>query len=449
MPYPMTIPQYGFGPTMPPGMYDTPPSMMNFKEGGMASSAQRVKSQGRGNDSMLVHMAPKEVAGLQALAMAHGGSLTINPQTGLPEADFLESILPTLIGAALTIGSGGVINPYMSSAIVGGIQTARTGDLGQGLLAGLGAYGGANIGAGLGSAGQAEAASTVTAEGAKAGATDAVASSATPPTPTPTPANAAFTPAPPPPPPSPTELAEISASGGAGMNYGTYNDATGSIVTQPRTALYSPTASGTTPSVLENFQQAGRGLKNVFDFSSDGVGEAARTEFGKQAGLGSFSSAIAPALFSPPEEIEAPKEESSNYEGPYTPTQRTLRYPGEEDRRRTSEYTYFTPSNPVPFAEGGLSALARNRKQKTSPRFLVGDGDGMSDDIPAIIGGKQPARLADGEFVIPADVVSHLGNGSSKAGAQKLYEMMDRIRQERTGRKRQAPEIRAEKHVPA
>ena len=82
-------------------------------------------------------------------------------------------------------------------------------------------------------------------------------------------------------------------------------------------------------------------------------------------------------------------------------------------------------------------------------RFLVGDGDGMSDDIPAMIADKQPARLADGEFVIPADVVSHLGNGSSKAGAERLHDMMRKIRKERTGREKQAPAVKAEKFMPA
>ena len=79
--------------------------------------------------------------------------------------------------------------------------------------------------------------------------------------------------------------------------------------------------------------------------------------------------------------------------------------------------------------------------------FLQGRGDGMSDSIPATINDKQPARLADGEFVVPADVVAHLGNGSSKAGAQRLYEMMARVRKARTGTTKQAPEIKAEKFV--
>jgi hypothetical protein len=73
----------------------------------------------------------------------------------------------------------------------------------------------------------------------------------------------------------------------------------------------------------------------------------------------------------------------------------------------------------------------------------------MSDDIPATINGKQPARLADGEFVIPADVVSHLGNGSSKAGAKQLYSMMDKVRSARTGNKKQGKQITPAKYMPA
>jgi hypothetical protein len=82
-------------------------------------------------------------------------------------------------------------------------------------------------------------------------------------------------------------------------------------------------------------------------------------------------------------------------------------------------------------------------------RMLKGPGDGMSDSIPAQIGRKQPARLADGEFVVPADVVSHLGNGSTDAGAKQLYAMMDKIRSARTGKKKQAPAVKANKFMPA
>jgi hypothetical protein len=81
-------------------------------------------------------------------------------------------------------------------------------------------------------------------------------------------------------------------------------------------------------------------------------------------------------------------------------------------------------------------------------RMLRGPGDGMSDSIPATINKRQPARLADGEFVVPADVVSHLGNGSTDAGAKKLYAMMDKVRVARTGKKKQAPAVKSNKYLP-
>jgi hypothetical protein len=100
------------------------------------------------------------------------------------------------------------------------------------------------------------------------------------------------------------------------------------------------------------------------------------------------------------------------------------------------------------FAGGGLGSLS---EYKAGGKLLDGPGDGMSDDIPAVIRGKgvQRAALADGEFVVPADVVSHLGNGSTKAGAKKLYAMMARVRQARTGSKRQAPAVKTDRLLPA
>jgi hypothetical protein len=96
-------------------------------------------------------------------------------------------------------------------------------------------------------------------------------------------------------------------------------------------------------------------------------------------------------------------------------------------------------------AGGGIAGLGG---YSDGGRMLKGPGDGMSDSIPGVIGGKQPARLADGEFVVPADVVSHLGNGSTDAGAKKLYSMMDKVRQARTGKKKQAPQVDMTKYMP-
>ena len=98
------------------------------------------------------------------------------------------------------------------------------------------------------------------------------------------------------------------------------------------------------------------------------------------------------------------------------------------------------------FAGGGIADLGG---YSDGGRMLKGPGDGMSDNIPATIAGRQPARLANEEFVIPADVVSHLGNGSSEAGAKQLYKMMDRVRQARTGKKAQGKQIKADRYMPA
>jgi len=100
-------------------------------------------------------------------------------------------------------------------------------------------------------------------------------------------------------------------------------------------------------------------------------------------------------------------------------------------------------------ARGGISNLGSYSDYARGGRMLKGPGDGMSDSIPASIGGKRPARLATEEFVVPADVVSHLGNGSSDAGAKQLYAMMDRVRTARTGRKSQGREISPQKYMAA
>jgi hypothetical protein len=105
------------------------------------------------------------------------------------------------------------------------------------------------------------------------------------------------------------------------------------------------------------------------------------------------------------------------------------------------EYDPETQSLVRRYAQGGLTAFAKGR-------FLEGPGDGTSDDIPAVIGNRQPARLADGEFVIDARTVSEIGNGSSKAGAKKLYAMMDRVHNERKKASR-GKDSKADKHLPA
>jgi hypothetical protein len=103
-------------------------------------------------------------------------------------------------------------------------------------------------------------------------------------------------------------------------------------------------------------------------------------------------------------------------------------------------------------AGGGTASQYNLGGYSDGGRLLRGPGDGVSDSIPATIGDKQPARLADGEFVVPARIVSELGNGSTEAGARKLYAMMDRVQKARgktTGKNRVAANTRADKYLPA
>jgi len=141
--------------------------------------ATDMASKGRNGDSMLVHMTPGEVHGLQALAMKHGGSLTINPDTGLPEANFLKRLLPMIAGFALAPLTAGTslaflgATPLASAMTVGGITGLATGSLQKGLMAGLGAYGGAGLQASLVGAGAGTAASNAAALGVEGAATGA------------------------------------------------------------------------------------------------------------------------------------------------------------------------------------------------------------------------------------------------------------------------------------
>jgi hypothetical protein len=107
----------------------------------------------------------------------------------------------------------------------------------------------------------------------------------------------------------------------------------------------------------------------------------------------------------------------------------------------TQQQAAAQPQAPVQAAQGGLMGLAKGR-------YLQGSTDGMADKLRTSIEGKQPAALSHGEFVIPADVVSHLGNGNSDAGAKKLYEMMARVRKARTGNPKQGKKINPDKFMP-
>jgi hypothetical protein len=155
-----------------------------------------------------------------------------------------------------------------------------------------------------------------------------------------------------------------------------------------------------------------------------------------------------PVVTAPPPVITEPPP-VSNEPAPTQPIQPPLTT--SPNRSTTGQYLVSNPQGLEPLSAANIYEYQKKQRGYAEgglPRFLSGGGDGMSDSIRANIEGSQEARLADGEFVVPADVVSHLGNGSSKAGAKQLYAMMDRVRKARTGNPKQGREIKPTKLMP-
>jgi hypothetical protein len=403
---------------------------MNYSQ-----TAQKIASQGRYGDTTLVHMTPQEVGGLQALARSNGTSLTINPNTGLPEAFNLRGFLPALAGAGLAMIPGLNMNPLTIGLLTGGLGAAATGDIKKGLMIGLGAAGGAGL---AGSAGLTGAAGTGGAAGMGGAAGTGI--TAAPP---PIDAGTAFTAGP--------------GSGGAG-----FSATKGLAGTSP--SGYSLAGSGTsgiTPSSTALIPKASPSAMDFLASNKSNISMASAPVI--SAGLEPPGvKPLEPATYRP---YDLTIENVSGQD-PYAPgstrEREQLRYaftprtpttdPNQALSFRGSDMsTLFAADggfmgrgddDPVEMMSGGLAAFKQGQ-------YLQGGGDGMSDSIPAVIANRQPARLADGEFVVPADVVSGLGNGSSNAGAKQLYGMMDRVRKGRTGKKKQAPEIKPTKYMPA
>jgi hypothetical protein len=444
-----------------------------YAEGGIASVAQNLADKGRKGDSMLVHMTPDEVAGLQALAQQMGGSLTINPQTGLPEANIFKKLLPMALGFALGPAGAGIFSSALTTGLaVGAGYTLATGSLQQGLAAGLGAYGGSNLGTGLQAAGTADAATSAAASDAAssglqvAGGAGGDAASAAMvesqlgygdiPFESFNQAPASYSLAAPP--PSPTS---ISLTGGAGSGLSLTPEATGFTATGPSipgseqlftqapktsSVLTSDvTGLGSTPTPGSALTGAERyfGDKATSDLAAQRYADAT----GSTLGTSAMQTLGGATLQSAAEEQEAVKAQQAAIDEKREKRKRLF----EEIAERTLGRVNVRSGGLMKLAGGGMSYMEAGGTTGPTgaPRDVVGNGDGMSDSVPADIEGVQEARLADGEFVIPADVVADIGNGSSDAGSKKLYDMMDRVRKARHGTTEQPPEIKAERLMPA
>jgi len=373
--------------------------------------AQNMAAHGRNGDSMLMHVTPDEVQGLQSLAMANGGSLSINPHTGLPEANFFSDLWKTikpiaapLAGAALTYFSGGAINPLNAGLITGGVGTLATGSLKKGLMAGLGAYGGAGLTGGLMNVGADAAAQ----EAAKTGLKSALA---------------------------------------------TDGSATSQMAAEYAAQQGQAAAAGMTP-----FDKLSGGFSSAM---SDPMSALNTIGGGSTlAGAGKLAATALPVMSAMTPEYKGPEQKPGMIRPAVLtrtqiPESESPRYGSAERRHFNDVWTYPTPypagasGGVVAFNEGGLGSLGG---YSDGGRLLRGPGDGISDSIPATIGDRQPARLADGEFVVPARIVSEIGNGSTEAGARKLYAMMDRVQKARkktVGKDRVAANTNSDKYLPA
>jgi len=364
--------------------------------------ATNMASQGRGPDSMLVHMAPREVAGLQSLAMAHGGSLTINPTTGLPEAGFLSNLLPTLIGAGLSVASGGALTPLMAAGITGAGYGVASGSLKKGLMAGLGAYGGAGLGSGLSAAGAAEAsipgAAPVSAEAATSFTTDPSAYSKFAPTES---SFGAF---------GEAKGALASTPTGGSSLFGTATDVAGqplsfeAAVPAPTTpmATVTPAPSSYSPAygtesarnafqsqaadatMTDNFKQAGRGLKSLVDSPAGRdafLGTAAKdgveaTGVGGLKGLAKYgTAALANPLLTPPSG-SGYESDSEQYKYEYD-VGRNPDPQGSYTGAPTGERQWFAPKFRRLYAEGG-----QTKSSEDALRYLTStDPTGRTNDL--------------------------------------------------------------------
>jgi hypothetical protein len=500
--------------------------------------AKHIASKGRDEDTLLVHMTPREVAGLQQIAMAAGGSLTVNPNTGLPEAGFLKSLLPMIAGGIATMFTGGMAAPILAGAVTG----AATGDKDQSLLmrAGLGAlggFGGAGIGQALGGAAAAGTAAAPVATGAVnaaapvatnaatgAGSSLLAGGSLTGAVVNPLAGTGLGT--------AGTEVAKQAAfkafanpvgfeamKQGAGnavtdaaartafmetMPFGGYGLAAAGAPTiaeamktpeydQPKdephkyyTTTYNPGQKNSAfgQAGEEYFTGQGYGPMQTYDSYDDYLkqtGQAPGMAMGGEVIQNYADGGAAPAANSPLQDYMAGmkmgtpsmpmgsgaggnplqnymssigniSERSSQYRPPnMTPNgDFTLRGPSSGNLGLLTGMMDYAPMRQ--FAGGG--GIASIGGYSDGGRLLRGPGDGVSDDIPAMIhrddGSKQEARLADGEFVFPARIVSEIGNGSTEAGARKLYAVMDKIQQDRARTiKDVALDTNADRHLQA
>jgi hypothetical protein len=422
-----------------------------YAEGGLANAAQNLAERGRKGDSMLVHMAPEEVAGLRALARAQGNDMTINPRTGLPEAFSLRKlfkaasfILPFVPIPGL-FGMSSLLTKSILSGVAAGASAKGGFDLKQALGGGLKAYALGSLGEKMGGAstpdGAPTAPTTTSVPDAAAAAEAAMVNPMAHPD-----FGGSYT-GPGSTPLGPQSLnANLTAPLKVGSSYG-FQAAT-DVASAPIFEAPIGTAGGrdiplTGGALPPGVDTVPGRMANVITPKGEGFGPEPITKGFDIAATGLSGLSLEKAA----EETRRADIEAAAVKQKEEERERLF----EELARRTLGRVAVKSGGQINLAKGGMSYMEGGGTTDVTgePRMVQGTGDGMSDSVPATIEGVQEARLANDEFVIPADVVADIGNGSSNAGAKKLYNMMDRIRKARHGTTKQPPEIRAERLMPA
>jgi hypothetical protein len=419
-----------------------------------------IASLGRYGDSTLVHVSPREVAGLERLA---GRRMTTNPHTGMKEAFSFEDMLPAIAGIGVGIATG---NPLLGAAAAGvtkaGVSKAQGNDTGsalmQGVITGATSYAAGSALSGIGEAADVAQAGQAGTEAGAAGAGGAAGAAVAP---------AATTAA-------TTGGAQVAGAGAQGAVQGAAQAAT------PAAAAASAAPAGGSfigPPVPSDVAYAnqpwadkaadiGRGLINPKILGSYAMEHPAQVLGAAGAAYDTFG-----GLNSGSQNIPSNTSSEPSHYHAYAPYQRQPADPGPGYRPGIDpEPRYFaagggvsglsprgmpshgdtmglvheaqaalTGRHPQPeralsrftarFGPHALTALQRN--MRGGP--VRGPGGGLDDGVPATINGQQPAKLSDGEYVIPSDAVSHLGDGSTAQGIRQLDGMVGRVRAARTG----------------
>jgi hypothetical protein len=435
-------------------------------------AAKHLAAHGRHGDSTLVHMSPNEVAGLQALARSKGKSLSRNPHTGLPEAFNLGQELgnvtsgpaATVLGAALDYYFPGLGAMTIGAGVAGTHYVATGGkDVTGSVTGGLGAYGGASImgnvtGAGTGAIESGSGTAGMTESEAVNASTNAIQNA--------------------------TPYDKLAAGASSIYNNPNAIAALGGYKVLGAAALpfiagaVKPKAMPTTaqnPQMIRPYtfsynQQYDPKLSNTPVTTSyiPGQNTAERTWFAPTYVAGEPYKAadggiIALAGGGPVELMSNQATTGANTMYPMANMTTSAFATPYQTPQSTNMMASMAPSGGgtvnmmsgepnmqgTRLAAGGVTDLG---SYSDGGRLLRGPGDGVSDSIPAQIGNNQPARLADGEFVVPARIVSELGNGSTEAGAKQLYKMLDRVQNARgktTAKGKVAHNTNAAKYLPA